>query len=623
MADKLSDAAQKSLRLWEDGCLAHHDDFCRGYTERYRAYKALLDPKSISAMQDWQVKLTPAFARHIVETQMAGLVDSRLAFKVRPAPRFFDPGEYERLKQGAKAHEILHHQQMKRDRFHEKLRPFALQDAIAGLTVAKNYYQSEKRVQRELVFEPDEDILDRFGVEVLRPREVERVQVDTGPTTEIVNVYDFFWHEAAVELQRSPVIAHRVWMHFAELKRLEAKGVYRNVDRLKESRNQESYQDTEVDLDSRSRTKDMIEVLEIWRQEPDGWHVVVLGNRNVELKADRPNPFNHGEAPFVACSTRPDLFRIAGTSQVEAIAPLQKAHWDIDNATRENLAYQNNFIVAVNTQMVDDIDALVHEPGARWPIDGPLDQALQQFETSPITTEMSLPHLARLEQMMQNFGGSQPFTSTSEAQSIGAGTATEAALVTNLAQRATIALKEQLNYAYERIGQQRTELNKQFIRTPQIVQQIGLDNEYEQTEIAPYLLQGDYLFDITPMNESLMRAERKAEANSLAQVLMPWVAIQAQLAQAGAATPINTDALLEYLIEQHDMGDPKRFFSSRPQPPVQQQPQQQGAPDGGQPLGVTGTGSIDPAVSPSAQASVSPETMLAREGARSGGPMNV
>jgi hypothetical protein len=45
-----------------------------------------------------------------------------------------------------------------------------------------------------------------------------------------------------------------------------------------------------------------------------------------------------------------------------------------------------------------------------------------------------------------------------------------------------------------------------------MVEQIGLDTRAEFVEIAPYLLQGEYLFDISPMVESLMRSERRAEA---------------------------------------------------------------------------------------------------------------
>jgi hypothetical protein len=60
---------------------------------------------------------------------------------------------------------------------------------------------------------------------VFLPRLVESEEKQVcfdGPTTEVVNVEDFFWHEAATELQKSPVVAHRCYQHFNDLKQLEA-----------------------------------------------------------------------------------------------------------------------------------------------------------------------------------------------------------------------------------------------------------------------------------------------------------------------------------------------------------------------------------------------------------------
>ena len=622
MAEKLSRKATKALRLFEDGCLQFHDRFCEKYQRSYRAYRAILDRQQQVADNDWRLISTPPWVQHIVESTLAGLVDPDFRYRVKPRARFYDPGEFEMVAMGAKAHEILHGAQLKDDRFDEKMWPFALQDAIGGLTVAKTSWRRERAVRPQLEMV--------FGGGPL-PRLVEREKMSVlydGPTTEVVNVEDFFWHEAAIDIQKSPVVAHRVWMHFTDLKQNEKTEDrpfgYHNVDALKEARNQgEEYSAARI-ADGSSRSKDMIEVLEIWWRDDDGqiW-TVTLGNRNVELRPPKKNPFWHREYPFVTCSTRPDLFAIPGISQVEKIAHLQDAYWDLENQMRENVTLANNFILGVNTSLVDDIDALVHEPGARWPIDGPISDAVQQFTPDTQVTTLALPHLARLEQQMQNLAGGQPFTSTSEARGIGADTATEAALLTNQAQRATIRMKQQLNLAYGRIGQHRTELNKQFIRTPVAVEKIGLDNESEFQTVMPFLLQGDYMFDVSPQNESLMRSERKAEANALLQILQPWVAIQLQLSQAGAATPLDTDTLIEYVIEMYGEREPKRFFSDKQAPPPQVPGMsgQPGAPQE-QGLGTTAPQSIDPAVSPSSNASMSGESLMSQALAMRGGVNN-
>jgi hypothetical protein len=232
----------------------------------------------------------------------------------------------------------------------------------------------------------------------------------------------------------------------------------------------------------------MVEVLEIWWKEPDGVYRCTIGNRTVELSPPKKNPFWHGEYPFTVCTTRPDLFSIPGKSQVEMIADLQEGRWDLENQTLTNVRLINNAIFLVNDE-ISDVDAFPFEPGARWLVEGNPNEMFKSWSPEALSTEVALSHMARLEMLMQNLAGGYPFTSTSEAGTVGANTATQAALVTNIAQQATMRLKEQLSYAYERIGQQRTELSQQFIRVPIMAEQIGLNRESELVEIAPYLLQ--------------------------------------------------------------------------------------------------------------------------------------
>jgi hypothetical protein len=176
---------------------------------------------------------------------------------------------------------------------------------------------------------------------------------------------------------------------------------------------------------------------------------------------------------------------------------------------------------------------------------------------------------------MQNLAGGHPFTSTSEAQSQGADTATEAALVSNIAQGMERRAKMELYYSYQRVGQQRTELNQQFIREPVYSLVTGTDNQKQIAEILPQILQGDFLFDIAPMAESLMRSERRAEQQGLFQV-----SVQSAPVFAASGTPLNLKALYEDLLESFDKGDTQKYFASAPQPQVANggQPPQQGSP---------------------------------------------
>jgi hypothetical protein len=613
MAYELSEKAKKALRLFEDGCLSGHKSFQEKVRKGYSAYRAILDSSTEAARL--APRMRPPFVQHIVESTLSGLVDDRFLFRVNPLPRFYDPGEYKQVKLGAKAHEILHRSQLKQDKFAEKQWPFALEEAICGLAVMKTFYRRERVMRPRMKWVLDEQALE-YGLRIPKPIEVEEMTtVFDGPTSEVVNNEDFFWHESAIELQRAPVIGHRVWESFSELKRQEAQGALKDVDHLKESRGFSDEYSSNRAIDNTNRTKDMIERLEIWWHEDDGtcW-TVTLGNRCVELVAPRKNPFWHYQYPFVTCATRPDRFTIPGVSQVEKIMHLQDAHWDLEAQMHQNVRFLNNHIVMYDASMVGDLSAFPYEPGARWPVDGPPEQAFKTWEPDPTPATIAMPHLARYEAQMQNLAGGQPFTSTSEAQNIGADTATEAALATNIAQRATLRLRMMHNLAYGRICQQRTELSQQFIRTPVVAEMTGLDSEQEMVEIMPYLLQGDYLFDVTPSNESLMRSERRAEANARIQVLLPLLPLWVQMASQRAATPPNLDAFIEDWLEGFDEQDVTRYFSAKPSAPMPApgQPAQPGAPQESPGMGTTAPQSIDPAVSPSANASMSGEAMMAQ-----------
>jgi hypothetical protein len=241
-------------------------------------------------------------------------------------------------------------------------------------------------------------------------------------------------------------------------------------------------------------------------------------------------------------------------------------HWDVSNQTTDNLRLATNMITALDISIVDDIDAYEYEPGARWPFSGPVDQAVKTIVPDPTSAQVAVPFLAKLEQLMQSLAGGYSFGSAPDARTIGADTATEAALTQTVAQAATQAMRTQLNFAYRDIFQQRTELNRQFMRRKIMVEQIGLDSERETVDIGPLLLQGDYLFDISPMVEEQMRSERQASANALMNMAIQLVGPVSMLSQAGAATPLNWDEFVRTWLEAYDDGDVERFFSARQQP---------------------------------------------------------
>lgn len=100
-----------------------------------------------------------------------------------------------------------------------------------------------------------------------------------------------------------------------------------------------------------------------------------------------------------------------------------------------------------------------------------------------------------------------------------------------------------------------------------------------------------------------------------------WMA----LAQAGLATPPNANEFFKYWLENYDIGDINRFFSTKQVQGAQLPPGP--SPDGPAPEqagsnGITSQHSIDPATSPSHQSSLSAATHMQRLGAMRGGADN-
>jgi hypothetical protein len=616
-----SESAQAALKEFEEA-KTHHDPFVTKLERLYRSYRGVIETNS-QAMR-WTHRITPPYINHIVETTLASLVDERLKFRVRPRKKLFNPGEFKVSQEGASALEILLDFQMQADRFSEKQRWFVLQNMIAGITAAKVYWKQSQKLQKKWVDE-NELVRDPATGQPLGfiPTQSITEELDTvfdGPCVEVCNVADFIWDPHATSLENSRVVCHRVWKTYAECMEQQKAGYWKNVSELSESRDQsaERHDWSWPDDMPRPEGDRRIEVIEVWRKDEKGMHVTVFGNRKVVLM-EAKNPFWHGQFPFVVCATQSDLFRMQGMSQVEKIAHLQDALWSVTNQRLDNLELINNAIVMYNDQMVDDPDDLTFGPRERWPLQGPVNEAVQMWAPNPVPAQISMPAEMSIKQDIQNLAGGFPFTTTDEARTSGANTATEAALVSSLAQRSVSQTKMQLNYAYARMGQQMIELNQQFITDETVVVAIGVDDEYEETTIYPQMLRAAYDFDISPMNESLMRQERRAEKQALYQLAVSSAGAHAMMAQQGMGKALNLDAFMEDVLDNHDVHDKERYFLSAAPPAAPPGPGGGQPPGGaGPPQGITGPQSAD-VTSPSNSMSMSPAMAQQRFMAGQGG----
>jgi hypothetical protein len=353
---------------------------------------------------------------------------------------------------------------------------------------------------------------------VVRPSAAHEVVCDD-PCAEVIDVRDLILHQAAVSVEKALRITHRVFYTFDELKRLEQQGVYENVDLLKESRDvsTEILSQRERDLFDVDRTKDKIEVIEQWRVQPDGsLKVISVGNRKVELR-NKPNPFWHGRYPFQVCSGTPDLFRIPGISDIEAIEQLQEMMWTLQNQRIDNLQLLNNAIVLIADD-VDDPDLFEFAPGEKWLVSRP-DQ-VSFLKVDPMTAQLSLQAESQLKADLQAISGGAPWLS-GDNTSANANTATEASLLTTMAQRRVAAKKQFYIQDDAKVGEMFLLLDQQFLTEPRYVDIVGMNGSDGYDIIDPANFRDlDLKIDVEALDESLMRQERKAESTAKLQVAL-------------------------------------------------------------------------------------------------------
>lgn len=609
-----SDSTVGKCMAWFNQDNQSHQVFCQKADTRYKAYRAILERRMDAAQ--WNSKNHPPYVFQIIETMTSGLLDANPKWRLRALPRMASMESIEMYRQGIKANELLLDYQLGCDHFVEKQRPFALQALITGLTVGKTYWRYAEGVQhsQQTITKPlYDDAGNLIGTtDTLGHVAVTSVVADD-PTFEVVDVRDFIWHEAAVSLERADRVTHRLWFTAAELKRMVAAKRFNKVtseqaiDELPASSDY-GQASREQELFQTNRTKDMIEVLEMWIE--NGKRRVTIANRNLLLD-DRPNPFWHGQFPFVCTSATPDMFRIPGISDVELINEIQEMMWTLQNQRLDAVQLLNNPVWLIRSDF-DDPDSLDFFPGARNIVDDP---SQVQLWTPPVLENRSIEHESMLKEDLQSIPGASPALLGQLMNS--ATTATEASLSSTLAMRRLSNKKNQLALGYARFGEQWIMLNQQFVTEDRVIPVIGERGEMAFHAISPLILQGNYSIQVEQLDQSQIRSERTAEAAARLQIALSAAPVLAALSQGGAAKMLNMDAFVVDYLESFDINDTDRYFTDAkpPAPPT---------PGGGQaqaPAGVSAPQATDQN-SPSNAFSQSPVAMQQRQAAMTGGVVN-
>jgi hypothetical protein len=307
--------------------------------------------------------------------------------------------------------------------------------------------------------------------------------------------------------------------------------------------------------------------------------------------------------------------------------------WTLQNQRLDVVRMLANHITLVRSD-VDDIESFVYEPNAIWLVEDP--GQVGTLPVDPAAGQITLEAEGLLKGDLQNIMGGLPMNTGVNSQTVDQSTATGVSIITTIAQRLIQARKQHYLWAYAELGRHFLLLYQQFLREDRVVRIVGAEGAQAYKSISPIEIQGDYDVTIDVTADSLMRQERRAEAQSLMQMSAQ---VQPIMAQSGA--PLNLKAYMEKVLDSYNITDKERYFlptaATTPGAPGLPQPGPPGPPGapgqngqtgppgppgpGGPPgMGVTAPGLSAGPLSPSNAFSMSPETAMQRMMALAGSP---
>jgi len=499
-------------------CWSSSDQKHREHREFYKkcddGYNAIIKPSEV----EWQSDLHPPYALQIIDVIESNIVDDEPDVRVLPAqPQYAD---------GADLLTHILKQQRYKDGFAEKYALFVKQALIRGISVAKVPWLEEWRRVPTPNYKPDP-----LG----QRKPYQTVPYRQQPGFVNVDANHFLWDCNATSLDDAEYVFFRTY----ETKRsLEAAGVYENLEKIEESNF-----NMEDDKERRGR----VEVIEWWWRDGGTMRLTVIANREVVIR-DCASPFWHGQFPFAVANIMPTPFAFRGKSIVEIINDIQIALWELQNQRIDNSKFMANAAMFVdpNTEQQD----LRLYPGAVIPL---RPDQVQAWVPNISILQPSVQAEELLKGDLQNITGAVGYLSGASNTQIDQTTATGISVISNMAAKRIIRMKQQIMFAMRRVGEQQIALNQQLLPGPVAVR-IDANAEEDWRMVTPADIQGQYDFRVEDANESLMRQERRAEALAFAN----WFGQNYMLLTQSGVTP-NMRRVAEDVIQAFDE-DPKEYL---------------------------------------------------------------
>lgn len=283
----------------------------------------------------------------------------------------------------AKKNETLISAQMKDcDSFTKACDLFLTAD-MYGVGIARHGWLTTKRKERWRE-------VNEMNVEAQFEGEVTRFD---GPNWEVVDPLVFWPQPGARRIKEAAWVIHRYWLDLDDIEQMAKDGIFDTacVSKLRgagmnkevESSFQERYSVyrnyTEFETRRAEKFSKPVEITEMWGMVPSElapngvrMRVISIGNRNVRMR-NRPNPYWHGELPFIAYCPMPDPHYFHGMGKCEVGEKMQLTANRFANQKLDAMDLWSDPPHLVNRQAGIDTSVLTLRAGRVIGVDGPVD----------------------------------------------------------------------------------------------------------------------------------------------------------------------------------------------------------------------------------------------------------
>lgn len=393
----------------------------------------------------------------------------------------------------------------------------------------------------------------------------------SGPCYEAIPPEDMLYDPAAEDMDQLRFAIHRVYRSPDYLRRMEATGVYSNVEEaLESSPTTRGVSDEEMEKRERyaeegrlpgsdltsgiaeAEKRTPVEVFEWWglfdpdddgRMEP---YVITMAN-DIIIRCER-NPYEHGEPPFEALRPILDVHKFEGISIPDLVKEFQATKTSLRRQILDNISWQNNGMWEVLRAGGVEIESLVApRPGGVVRVD--VQGSIRPLTPPPIQQAAYMALEFEQTQLEQRTGVTR-YNQGLHAKTLNSTATGITAIMGASQQRIELIARLFAETGMKRLFSKSLSLNRQFLR-----QDFTMRLYNEPVTISPDDVSGQ--FDILV---SVGIAAGKSEA--MQQQLLQLIQMGPSLSQAGVMSPDNIYEIVKKLLQGWGFKDFQKYTTN-------------------------------------------------------------